>query len=90
MSFGEAIRNLLSGVKVISWLYFLHIFLFYLNPNACILKDLKVCRIKNTMALLNQIIKYLQNLGIIERTCNFQVKRLTDKDQFSINIITFI
>ncbi len=58
--------------------------------NACLLKRLKPRRIKNTMALLNQLIKYFQNIGIIEKTCNFQVKRLTDKNQFSINRITFI
>ena len=57
--------------------------------NSCLLKGLKPRRIKNTMALLNQLIKYFQNLGIIERTCNFQVKRLTDKNQFSINRIIF-
>ena len=57
--------------------------------NACRMKGLKPRRIKNTMALLNQLIKYFQNLGIIERTCNFQVKRLTDKNQFSINRIIF-
>jgi hypothetical protein len=57
--------------------------------NACKMKGLKPRRIKNTMALLNQLIKYFQNLGIIERTCNFQVKRLTDKNQFSINRIIF-
>ena len=57
--------------------------------NACKMKGLKPRRIKNTMALLNQLIKYFQNLGIIERTCNFQVKRLTDKNKFSINRIIF-
>ena len=46
-------------------------------------------RLKNTMALLNQLIKYYQNLGIIEKTCNFQVKRLTNKNKFNINRITF-
>ena len=46
-------------------------------------------RLKNTMALLNQLIKYYQNLGVIEKTCNFQVKRLTDKNKFSINRIIF-
>ena len=56
---------------------------------ACILKGLKPRRIKNTMALLNQLIKYFQNLGIIEKTCNFQVKRLTAKNKFSINRIIF-
>lgn len=58
--------------------------------NACLSRGLKPRRIKNTMALLNQLIKYFQNLGIIEKTCNFQVKRLTDKNKFSINRITFI
>ena len=58
--------------------------------NACLSRGLKPRRIKNTMALLNQLIKYFQNLGIIERKCTFQVKRLTDKNKFSINRITFI
>ena len=57
--------------------------------NACLSRGLKPRRIKNTMALLNQFIKYFQNIGIIEKTCNFQVKRLTDKNQFSINRIIF-
>ena len=57
--------------------------------NTCKMKGLKPRRIKNTMALLNQLIKYYQNLGIIEKTCNFQVKRLTDKNKFSINRIIF-
>ena len=57
--------------------------------NACKMKGLKPRRIKNTMALLNQLIKYYQNLGIIEKTCNFQVKRLTDKNKFNINRIIF-
>lgn len=57
--------------------------------NACKMKGLKPRRIKNTMALLNQLIKYFQNLGSIEKTCNFQVKRLTDKNKFSINRIIF-
>ncbi len=56
----------------------------------CKSRQLGTRRLKNTMALLNQLIKYFQNLGIIGRTCNFQVKRLTDKNKFSINRITFI
>ena len=35
-------------------------------------------RIKNILALLNQIIKYFQNEGYIEKTCVFEVKRITD------------
>ena len=57
--------------------------------NACLSRVLKPRRIKNTMALLNQLIKYYQNLGVIDKTCNFQVKRLTDKNKFSINRIIF-
>ena len=46
-------------------------------------------RLKNTMALLNQLIKYFQNLGLIDKSCNFQVRRLSDKNRFSINRIIF-
>ena len=45
--------------------------------------------LKNTLALLNQMIIYFQNLGIIDRTCNFQVRRLSDKTNFTIDRIIF-
>ena len=45
--------------------------------------------LKNTLALLNQMIKYFQNLGIIDRTCNFQVRRLSDKTKFTVDRIIF-
>ena len=45
--------------------------------------------LKNTLALLNQMIKYFQNLGIIERTCNFQVRILSDKTNFTLDRIIF-
>lgn len=45
--------------------------------------------LKNTLALLNQMIKYFQNLGIIDRTCNFQVRRLSDKTNFTVDRIIF-
>lgn len=35
-------------------------------------------RIKNILALLNQIIKYFQNEGYIGKTCVFEVKRITN------------
>ena len=57
--------------------------------NICQVRGLQYRRIKNTLALLNQLIKYYQKLGVIEKTCNFQVKRLTDKNKFSINRINF-
>ena len=43
--------------------------------------------LKNTLALLNQLIKYFQNLGIIDRTCIFQVRRLSDKTNFTLDRI---
>lgn len=45
--------------------------------------------LKNTLALLNQIIKYFQNLGIIDKTCNFQVRRLSNKTNFTLDKIIF-
>lgn len=55
----------------------------------CKCRQLGIRRLKNTMALLNQLIKYYQNLGFIDRSCNFQVRRLTEKNKFSINRIIF-
>lgn len=53
------------------------------------LKKLPPKTIRNNLSLLNQIIKYYQNLGIIDRKCVFQVRRLTDKNQFHMNRIIF-
>lgn len=55
----------------------------------CKSRKLGTRRLKNTMTLLNQLIKYFQNLGVIDKSCNFQVRRLTDKNKFSINRIIF-
>ena len=52
-------------------------------------KNLPPKVLKNTLALLNQMIKYYQNLGIIDRTCIFQVRRLSDKTRFIDNQIIF-
>ena len=57
--------------------------------NMCKLRGLKPRRIKNTMALLNQLIKYFQNNGIIDKICVFQVKRITSRNEFDINRIIF-
>ncbi len=59
---------------------------FYQN---CVERDFKPLRIKNTLALLNQLIKYYQNLGVIERKYVFQVRRITNKNEFSLNRIVF-
>ena len=50
----------------------------------CELRRLKPRRIKNTMALLNQLIKYFQHLGVIDRSCVYQVKKVQDKNHFGI------
>lgn len=45
-------------------------------------------RIKNILTLLNQIIKYFQNEGYIEKTCIFEVKRLEKIPKREIQILT--
>ena len=46
-------------------------------------------RLKNSLALLNQILKYCRRENLAAVNCNFQVRRLTDKNKFSINRIIF-
>lgn len=57
--------------------------------NYCIERYLRPRRLKNILTQLNQLIKYFQNLGVIDKTCEFQVKRITDKNNFNINRIVF-
>lgn len=45
-------------------------------------------RIKNILALLNQIIKYFQNEGYIEKTCVFEVKRIAKISKREKQILT--
>jgi len=45
-------------------------------------------RIKNILALLNQLIKYFQNEDYIERTCVFEVKRLEKIPKREIQVLT--
>ena len=45
-------------------------------------------RIKNILALLNQIIKYFQNEGHINKTCIFEVKRIANIPKRQIQILT--
>lgn len=55
----------------------------------CELRRLKPRRIKNTMTLLNQLIKYFQHLGVIDRSCVYQVKKVQDKNHFGIENLIF-
>ena len=45
-------------------------------------------RIKNILALLNQIIKYFQNEGYIDKTCVFEVKRIANIPKRQIQVLT--
>ena len=45
-------------------------------------------RIKNILTLLNQIIKYFQNEGYINKTCIFEVKRIANIPKRQIQILT--
>lgn len=45
-------------------------------------------RIKNILALLNQIIRYFQNEGYIYKTCVFEAKRIADIPKRRIQILT--
>lgn len=45
-------------------------------------------RIKNVLALLNQIIKYFQNEGYIDKTCVFEIKRIANIPKRQIQILT--
>ena len=45
-------------------------------------------RIKNILALLNQIIKHFQNEGYIDKTCVFEVKRIAGIPKRQIQILT--
>ena len=81
----------------------LHIFPFFKNKNLnditcddiqkfyyfCKNRNLPPKVLKNTLTLLNQMIKYFQNLGITDRTCNFQVRRLSGKTNFTVDRIIF-
>lgn len=51
-------------------------------------KKISERRIKNILTLLNQVIKYFQNGGYIERTCVFEVKRLEKITKRKIQILT--
>ena len=45
-------------------------------------------RIKNILALFNQIIKHFQNKGYIDKTCIFEVKRIANIPKRQIQILT--
>ena len=52
-------------------------------------RSYKPLRIKNTMALLKQILVFCKKNGYIENFTNFQVRRITNRNTFDINRIIF-
>lgn len=52
------------------------------------MKQISERRIKNILVLLNQIIKYFQNKGYINKTCVFEVKRIVDIPKRQMQILT--
>lgn len=50
-------------------------------------RRLSAQRTKNTMALLNQLIHYFQERGLIDRRCDFKVQRIDSKKSPLRNII---
>jgi hypothetical protein len=55
----------------------------------CQRKQLSPRRLKNTMALLKQILNFAKENGFSNNLFDFQVKRLTSKNEFSLNRIKF-
>lgn len=51
-------------------------------------KQISERRIKNILTLLNQIIKFFQNKGYIDKTCIFEVKRIENIPKRQIQILT--
>ncbi len=52
-------------------------------------RDFKPLRLKNTMALLKQFLKYCKSEGLIKNYTNFYVKRLTKRNEHSLDRIIF-
>ena len=59
---------------------------FYVS---CKTRNLGHRRLKNTLTQLNQLLKYCKLQGLVSKCCSFQVKRLNEKNEFSMNRIIF-
>lgn len=59
---------------------------FYVS---CKTRNLGHRRLKNTLTQLNQLLKYCKSQGLVSKCCSFQVKRLNEKNEFSMNRIIF-
>ncbi len=55
----------------------------------CMQKNMSAKRIKNALALLKQFMQYAKDNGFTATICQFQVKRLSAKNEFNLNRIVF-
>ena len=75
-----------SCVKIVSETDIDDIKAFYAS---CKTRNLGHRRLKNTLTQLNQLLKYCKSQGLVSKCCSFQVKRLNEKNKFSMNRIIF-
>lgn len=61
---------------------------FGILKNICLKNNISERRIKNILCFFNQIIKYYQNEGLIDKTCVFEVKRIAKVPKRQIQILT--
>ena len=47
-------------------------------------KDICAKKVKNVLALLNQLIKHFQNEGWVDKTCVFEIKRVENRSKTTI------
>lgn len=52
-------------------------------------RSYKPLRIKNTVALLKQVLVFCKKNGYIDNFANFQARRVTNRNTFDINRIIF-
>ena len=57
--------------------------------NSLVVRDFKPLRIKNTMALLKQFLKYCKSEKLLNTYVDFQVKRVSKKNEYSLDRINF-
>ncbi len=55
----------------------------------CKSKNMSARRLKNTLALLRQLLCYAKDNGFTNQVCNFQVKRISAKNEFDLNRVIF-
>lgn len=55
----------------------------------CNNKNMSSKRLKNTLALLKEFLQFAKDKGLTNFTCDFQVRRLTSKNEFNLSRVIF-